>query len=239
MRLNRKSKSAALLTGLIFAGCASFTPRLRYQDLMGERLPTVEQAQEGLTVSVEEFVSPTKSKQAFDADLAPYGVLALLARMENRGSATYRMPSQSIKVSLNNQPLSPLSGEQAATQAATSEYAGKALGWTVAAGPFALLLWPATIAGSAVHTQGVNARIIQHFESLEFTGSLVRPNLTAGGFVYFQLPQNVKTLENIRVEVIANEEQSGKRLPFNLQLPTLELSAAVSHRAVSENKTDP
>lgn len=217
-----------IVAGMIFDGCASFEPGVRYQDLMRPRQPTVKEAQNGLEVSVEEFVTADKSEQAFDADIAPYGVLALLVRMENNGAQTYKAEQHAITVHLNGQILTSLSGKQAADQAATSEYVGKALGWTLATGPFAILLWPATIAGSASHTAAVNRRIEQHFENLEFNDALLKPNQSAAGFLYFKLPDGVKSLEQLVVAVTPADEQSGKKLSFKLSLPTVELSSPAS-----------
>jgi len=42
----------------------------------------VKATQEGLELSIEEFASKNKSQQAFDADIAPYGILALLLKAE-------------------------------------------------------------------------------------------------------------------------------------------------------------
>jgi len=208
---------------LIVSGCASFEPGLRYQDLTRPRQPTVKETQEGLEVSVEEFASASKSKQAFDADIAPYGILALLLKVENTGTQTYRVQERTISVYLGNESLPSISGERAASQGADSEYAGKALGWTLLTGPFAIILWPATIAGSAAHTASVNRRVEQHFESMRFNDSLLRPNQSAAGFIYFKLPSGVKKLENLRVEVTPSEEQTGRRLSYTLSLPNLDL----------------
>jgi hypothetical protein len=233
MQLNHPSKSTVIVIGLIFSGCASFEPGLRFQDLARARQPTVREVREGLEVSVEEFATSNKSLMAFDGDIAPYGVLALLVRVENRGTDNYNVQKNETKAILGGQRLLPLSGVEAASQSATSEYVGKALGWTVATGPFFILLWPATIAGSASHTASVNRRIQQHFESLELNDSLLRPNQTAVGFLYFKLPDNTKRLENLTVEMEPIAEQGGKRLSYRLSLPTLDLSGAVATPAAS------
>ena len=73
---------------LVFIGCASFEPGLQYQDLMRPRQPTVKETQQGLEVSIEEFASKNKSQQAFDADIARFGILALLFKAENGGVKT-------------------------------------------------------------------------------------------------------------------------------------------------------
>ncbi|TAJ94815.1 hypothetical protein EPO44_13750 [bacterium] len=236
MQLNRKLKFIAIFIGFIFTGCASFEPGLRFHDLTRVRQPTVKEMLEGLEVSVEEFASVSKSQQAFDTDLASYGVLALLVRLENKGTENYHVHQQDIQAFLGNHPLPFLSGIEAASRAATSEYVGKALGWTVATGPFFIFLWPATIAGSASHTQSVNQRIQQHFEGLMFNGTLLKPNQTAAGFLYFRLPDGIKNLEKLTLEVQVSEERSGRRPTFKLSLPTLQLSNPASSSAASETR---
>ena len=191
------------------------------------RQPTVKETQDGLEVSVEEFASKTKSQQAFDADIALAGILALLVRVENGGTQNYRVQETAVSAYLGTEALPPLAGEKAAAQGANSEYVGKALGWTALAGPFAIFLWPATIAGSASHTASVNRRIEQHFESMRFNDSVLKPNQSAAGFLYFKLPSGAKKLENLRVEVTPSEEQTGKQLSYKFSLPTLDLSGAV------------
>ena len=82
--------------------------------------------------------------------------------------------------------------------------------------------------GSASHTAAVNRRIEQHFESLKFNDSLLKPNQSAAGFLYFKLPAGIKKLDNLRVEVRPSEEQTAKQLSYSLSLPPLDLSGAVS-----------
>ncbi len=234
MQLNIRAKFNVLLTALIFSGCATFEPGFRAQDMTGSRQPTVKEVQQGLDVSVEEFVTSSKSRQVFDADIAPDGILALLIRVENGGKDNYRIQRSRVKAFLGEQSLSPLSGKQAAGEAANREYVGKALGWTVATGPFAILLWPATIAGSASHTRSINRRIEQHFESLSFADALLRPNQVAAGFAYFKLPDGVKKLQNLTVQVKAFNEQNGNKITSKLSLPILELSDPVTTQVVAD-----
>ena len=208
---------------------------MRYQDLNRPRQPTAERSIDGLAVSVEEFASERKSRQAFDADVAPNGILAILLKVENNGTQTVRIQENMISAYLADQLLGSLGGETAASQSANSEYAGKALGWTVATGPFAILLWPVTIGASAAHTASVNRRIEQHFESLRFNDALLKPNQTASGFLYYKLPDRAKRLDNLRLEVIPTVEGSGEKPQFNLPLPTIDLSAPVSARIEEPN----
>jgi hypothetical protein len=223
MRVNRRFKIAALTTSFLLTGCASFEPALRTPALTRSRQPSVVGAQEGLEISVEEFASPNKSRQAFDAEVASSGILALLVRADNKGPATYKITQGSLTAHLDGQSLQFIRGTEAANQAATSEYAGKALAWTIATGPFAILLWPVTIAGSAAHTQSVNRRIQQHFESLQLVDALLKPNQVATGFVYFKLPENLTKLEKLSIGATASEEPGGKQLSFKLSLPEIAL----------------
>lgn len=214
---------ARLIAAIAITGCASFEPALRTPDFLHPRQPTVAQAQDGLEISVEEFASANKSRQAFDADIASSGILALLVRAENKGARAFKIARHAITAHRDGQPLTPISGVDAANQSATSEYAGKALGWTLATGPFAILLWPATIAGSAAHTQSVNRRIQQHFESVQLSDALIKTNQATTGFVYFKLPGQLKQLEALTMELIATEENNNTSMQFQLALPTVTL----------------
>lgn len=219
------STPVVLVMASMLCGCAAFKPGLRSKDLIEVRQPTTRDMQNGLEVSVEEFVSANKSQQAFDSDIAPYGVLALLLRVENKSEVTYQVRQREARAFLGDQLLHPLRGKDAAIQAATRDSVGKALAWTAATGPFAIVLWPVTIAGSGSHTQEVNRRIEHHFENFEFGNAFVRPNQIAGGFLYFRLPDGIKRLDKLAIEVVASDENNKKGLNFKLALPTLELSA--------------
>jgi hypothetical protein len=226
----------SLVTCTFSLGCASFHPSLDQKQLFGgSRIPSVTQAREGITVSIEEFASPSKSKEAFDDDVLSSGVLPLLLRVDSRSESTFKLASSSIKAYLDNQLLDALSGETAARQAATRDYVGKALGWTLLTGPFAIIAWPGTIVGSSMHTRHINSRIIQHFQSLEFKGAVIRPNQPVSGFLYYQIPQDgktlqvlaeKKTLQNLKVELVAAADQGGDDVSFAVQIPNVDLSTS-------------
>lgn len=228
MRANLRFKIIPILTSLIFGGCATFNPGLGRQDLTRARPATVQEAQEGLQVSIEEFASAEKSERAFDADVASYGVLPLLVRVENKGTETYRVSQGAIAASLNNQPLPLVHGGEAASQAATREYVGKTLGWIVLTGPFLVVSGPLSLIAVPAHTHTVNTRIKNHFANLEFRDGLLKPNQSAAGFLYFKLPENVTRLENLTVRLEASEEKDGKKLLYELAIPSLEISRAGS-----------
>ena len=210
-----------LTASLIMSGCASFEPGLRLQDLQKPRQPTARSVQDGIEVSVEEFLSPAKSEMMFDADLTDYGVAALLVRVENNAAEKYSALRDNVKASINGQTLASLAPKAAADQAATSEYVGKALGWTIAAGPLAILLWPVTIGASAVHTHGVNRKIEAYFEAASFQDALLSPKQNTLGFVYFKLPDGVKRPESLSVEAEVIEDGTDEKFDykFNVAVP--------------------
>ena len=239
MNFKHFAKYIVFVVALTLPGCATFEPGLRYQDLTRPRQPDAKGVQEGLEVSVEEFASESKAKMAFDADVASYGVLPLLVRVENTGSQNYTVLRSNIRVYLGGQLLSPIMGTEAAKEAGTREYAGKALGWTVATGPFFIFLWPATIAGSAAHTQSVNKRIVQHFENLAFNDARLKPNQTAAGFVYFKLPDGVEQIKNLIVEVQPSDDKTGKRLTYKLNVKGLSVGTGAAGAGTATTSQTP
>jgi len=239
MKANRSHIGIFLTATLLSSSCATFQPTLDQRVLFGgTRIPNLVQTQDEITVSIEEFASADKSKHAFDADVVSGGVLPILFRIESRSDAVFKVPAGAIKAYLDDKSLSVLDGETAAKQAATRDYVGRALGWTILTGPFVILAWPGTIVGSAVHTRNVNSRVIKHFETLEFKGAMLRTNQPVSGFVYYQVPTegkflqslaDSKKLQNLTLEIVAMPEQEGRNVTFKLPLPPIDLSASAKN----------
>ena len=211
----------AVAIAIAMTACASFKPQLTQQELLASRQANASDTKDGVTASVEEFASPDKSRKAFDANIAHYGVLAILVRVENKASQNYQLNRSNVTALLGGQPLAALQAEEA-SKSANNEYAGKALAWTAATGPFAIILWPGTIAGSASHTAYVNRRVKWHFQGIELKDTLIKPNETTSGFVYFALPDKPKKLEDLIVQLDAMGEQSGK-ISYKLAITAIDL----------------
>jgi hypothetical protein len=239
LQKSRVNVAVLLAVIVLTCSCARFQPSLDQRVLFGgTRIPTVVQTREEITVSIEEFASADKSKHAFDSDVVSSGVLPIMFRIDSKSDAIFKIPANSIKAYIDNQSLSVLDGETAAKQAATRDYVGKALGWTILAGPFAILAWPGTIVGSAMHTRNVNSRIVKHFETLEFKGAMVRANQPVSGFVYYQVPADgkflqslaeSKRLQNLTVEIVAISDQEGQNISFRVPLPSIDLSPSAKN----------
>jgi len=237
MPQHHRSNIAIVLAVMVsICGCARFQPILDQKALFGgTRIPSIVQTRDGITVTIEEFASADKAKHAFDSDVVSSGVLPLLFRIDSKSDAAFKIPVESIKAYLDKQPLTVLKGETAAKQASTRDYVGKALGWTILAGPFAILAWPGTIVGSAMHTRNVNSRIVRHFETLEYKGAMVRTNQPVSGFIYYEVPTDSKTLQslaetkslqNLTVEIVAVPELEGQNVSFNILFPNINLSTS-------------
>ncbi len=221
MQSNRRLIFTLLLTGLIFSGCTgSFRPRM---GSLPPPLPTATEVRGGIEVSIEEFVSATKARMAFDADVAKEGVLAILVRVENKSDKDYKVWKRGIKALLDGDALPPIYGYQAARQVASHGYAWKGLA-TLAAIPLGIFIRPTTVTF-------INREVQEHFERIEFADRLLKPNDVVLGFVYFNLPGgwfSSKRLENLTINVTLEEdtygEHNGTPLHFQLPLPKLEVS---------------
>jgi len=162
MILKRQSKLSVLGMALIFSGCTTTKPSLRPEPLPTFPPPTVGQVQEGLEVSVDEFVSPEKSRQVFRvtvsikpdgytignvaADVGAYGVLPLRLHVFNNGDGNYMVNKNNIKVFLGDQRLARLSSKEAADQGAQGEYR-KAYGWDALMTPAVVASIPLLLVG--------------------------------------------------------------------------------------------
>jgi hypothetical protein len=207
---------------LLFSGCTStFEPRLTSFDLSKPGLPGAKEVHAGVEVSVEEFASADKSRRAFDAEVAPRGVLPLLVRIENNSTANYIVRRQQVVVMANNQPLAPLYAFEAADLGAARNGTWNALVNTAAVGPLAMFFWPATMAGSASQTQKINRQIERHFESLELTDTVLKPGEKLAGFVFNHMP-NANMGDSITAGITlmqeTGEEVETKSLNFQLML---------------------
>ena len=70
---------------------------------------------------------------------------------------------------------------------------------------------------------------------MRFNDTVLKPNQSAAGFLYFKLPAGLKKLENLRVEATPSEDGTADRLSYKLSLPTLDLSSAVSAPPTSQS----
>jgi len=211
---------------VLVLGCtATFKPRV---DSTQTGLSAAREVREGVEVSVREFVSVGRSRRAFDANIASEGVLALHVRLENTGVRNYRARRYQVRAFLGGQVLPTLEAYEAASQGASRSYILPALVNTAALGPLGMVLGLPVILGSTTHTRNVNEQVEHHFEAIEFTDVLLKPTDTAEGFVYFKLPNGLKRVENLMVEIALEvapaEDQKGDVVYFRLRLPVLEIS---------------
>jgi hypothetical protein len=185
---------------------SSFEPRMSAGGLEAPRLPTAREARGGVEVSIEEYYSSHKSRRAFDADVGSRGILPILIHIENRSPQDYRIERRNINAKLNGQSLPVTYGIDAAEIGALRNPTWNALVNTAALGPMAMFFGVGVIAGSASQTQKINRQVEQHFERMELTDRIVKPNETAAGFVFFRLPSGAKSLDTLNLEMILAAE---------------------------------
>jgi hypothetical protein len=210
---------------------ATFDPQLRpafMTEWTREHQTALRQNQDGLEIALDEYASVEKSHSAFDSDVARNGVLPLLVSVDNRGTNHFKIRQDRVQVFVNGEPLRSLYGYEAARQGASRDYVWRALASAILAGPLAMYFSPAFLALSANHTNSINKRIERHFESLELTDALLKPNESTAGFVYFKIPDGSTKLETLFVEITVEIEDPEDRVEASrthrLALPAIELS---------------
>lgn len=227
MRVRSYFRFSVLLVIFILTGCtSSFEPRLTSLEMTKSRLPTVRKVQAGVEVSVEEFFTPSKSRRAFDADVGSQGILPLLVRVENKGSETYQVQQTQVRAFLEDQQLLPLYAHEAANRGASRDYVWNSLVNTAAMGPLAMYWAAASLGVTASQGQSINRKVEHHFENLELQDSLLKPDETVTGFVYFYVPASVKRLERLAVEIsleTPSGDENTKVLHYRLPFPTIEI----------------
>jgi hypothetical protein len=188
----------------------------------------VRQTQDGLEIALDEYASPEKSRQVFDAELARNGIFPLLVNLKNNGTQHFKLRPDRVRAFLNDEPLRSLYGYEAARQGASRDYVWRALASAALTGPLAMYFSPAFLVLSASHTNSINKQIERHFESLELTDALLKPNESTAGFIYFKLPGGPTKLENLFVELTVEvedpEDEIETKQTHRLALPTIELS---------------
>jgi hypothetical protein len=228
MRAAPDFKLISFLMMFILTSCtSSFEPRLTSLDMTKNRLPTAKKVQAGVEVSIEEFFTPNKSRRAFDADIGSQGILPILVRIENKGSEIYRVQQNQVRAFLEDQQLPPLYAHEAATHGASRDYVWNSLVNTAAMGPLAIYFGVAGLGFTASQGRSINAKVEHHLEALELQDSLLKPDDTAAGFVYFHLPPSTKRLERLIVEVNLDvdpsAQENAKTLHYRLPLPIVEI----------------
>ncbi|HEY6201232.1 MAG TPA: hypothetical protein VI231_21695 [Candidatus Binatia bacterium] len=206
--------SLAVLIPLALAACASFKPEWKYQDLINAHRPQATDAHNGLEISVEN-TSAEKAQKIFDSNLRSNGVLPVFVKASNKSATVYRIAANSATATAGAGSLSVLRGVDAAVIAGDRDVAGKAALWTLAGGP---LFWATGLTVSGFHSSKINNDIEHHFENLEFGDSTLQPDQVIGGFIYFKVPENVKELQNLTIEIPATDEKTGTRTVFKFSI---------------------
>jgi hypothetical protein len=203
---------------VLLAGCASYAPSLVRLNPSG---PNVKKAVEGdLILYVEEYATPEKSERAFDANLAPEGVLPILVSLENNGREPYAVRAADFTIRGDKQAKA-LTPEEAATKAQRSAV-GRALGWSLIV---PIISIPVAVAASAIHTNSVNQQIVRDFGAKGFPDGVVMPNKEWSGFLFFELENGRKDLTGLILEFTAKNGATAETVTVTVPLPEATFTA--------------
>jgi hypothetical protein len=221
-------KGIALVVGVVLTGCASYTPTLVRLDPSG---PNVGKAVQGdLTLYVEEYATPSKSEIAFDTDMAEEGVLPLLIQVANAGEEAFEVRGEDILVR-GDDVLKTLTPAEAADKASRGAV-GKAIGWSLIVPIIAI---PVAATASALHTSGVNKKIVADFTAKAFQGGVVEPNNNHTGFLYLELPEGVEGTSGLSLELTAKNVATGEIMNLTAPVPAASFTPKKKASAPSES----
>lgn len=212
MGMRRRLRLSTLLISIIFTGCASYAPSLVRLNPSG---PNVKKETKGdLNIYLEEYATREKSERAFDTDLAPQGVLPLMILVENNGQQPYEVKSMDIVVR-GATALKGLSPEETASRAERSAGA-RALGWSLIV---PIISIPVAVAASAIHTTKVNEQIVRDFVAKSFPSGVIMPNKDLSEFLFFELEEGRKDLNDLILELTAKNFGTGESVKISAPLP--------------------
>lgn len=231
MKRNNTFKGFSVCMALLLAGCASYAPSLVKLDPSGPNVTN--SANGGLTVYVEEYATPEKSRQAFDADLAKQRVLPLLILVENGMQEPCEVRVSDISVQ-GNKVLKALTPEEAAKKAKRGAV-GRALGWSLIV---PIISIPIAAVASATHTSKVNKQILHDFQVKALQDGVVMPNKDHSGFLFFELDKEQKDLSGLSLEMTARNTVTGELVTLSTPLPPANFTPKEKADSEEEQKDD-
>lgn len=232
MKRNHFFQGISLITACLLTGCASYTPTLVKLDPAG---PNVSKAVSGdLTIYVEEFVSPSKSEIAFDTDMAEEGVLPLLIQVSNGGEDPCEILAGDIFVR-GDAVLKPLTPEEAADKASRGAV-GKAIGWSLIVPIIAI---PIAATASAVHTSGVNKKMVADFKAKAFQDASIQPNTNHTGFLFLELEEGMQDTSGLTLEMTAKNIGTGEVMIMTAAVPNASFTQKEKEKAPSPSESRP
>ena len=165
----------SLVSSLLFSACASFNPNPT--PTMSLDKFQYKEAVKGVTVAVDPYYSPVKTKGVFDNDFEGHEMLALLLDTATPDGSEYSLQKESIAIT---------DGDGKITKPCTWQDAGECVGrgYGSSVAWFFITSFPGLII-SAAHTASVNTDIETDLRNREFKYGDCSPAKT--GFVYFNM----------------------------------------------------
>ena len=78
---------------------------------------------------------------------------------------------------------------------------------------------PIAVTASAMHTQGVNKKILRDFAAKTYPEGVIPPNNERSGFLFYELKEGQKDLAGLSLEVTVRDVASEEMITLTAPLP--------------------
>jgi hypothetical protein len=158
---------------------------------------------EDLVLFVEEYATVSKSKRAFDTNLAEVGILPMLVLIENRGNEPYEISLLQI-IDQKGEYLKLLTPDEAANKAKRLGLR-ETLGWSLVV---PIVTIPIAAGVSAMNTVNVNSKVSRDFGQKGLSQDKLPAGQHRTGFLFYQFDEDRKNLSGLTFKISARKGTS-------------------------------
>ncbi len=192
------------------AGCAAHNavlqPNLMF-DLHAQQNGIVK---DGIKLLVKPIYLKSDLITYFDQDLLKYGILPVQISILNKSNSTIYFSTEGINLMDTNNNRCPLLSVDSVIDKCKKSY-WRTAGWTVAFGVFGLI-------PSAINVLNTNEKIQSDYDSRVLKSGNMVPGSTTEGLAFFDVPQNISTLDNWKLVLLFKDVLNGKLISIKTGL---------------------
>lgn len=194
----------------IMYGCAGYSAKT--VNIQDADKYAFSQNKDGVIFAIDPYFDEKKQKEVFDTNhssMVKEGLMPVNVIVTNNSGSMMSIDKNDIVLILpDGSTNKPLTVEEAYKRAKKST-AGRTILWGVLTGGIG-----AAIAGAS--SSGANDAIMTDLQNKELKPQTINANSTVNGFVYFEVPKDIKSLEGIKV--VSNLKNGQKSLEFSIPL---------------------
>lgn len=201
----------SMLSLLVLSGCASYKattpPPLGYD----HTAQATKVEQEGVVLMAKPIHQETEVERYFDEDPIKYGILPVQIHLENKGNENH-LVCAAAGINLldpTNSRAPAMSVDQVMDKVKKSQW--RSAGWTVAAGVFGLI-------PSAINVNKTNKKMRADYESRMFKGGKLDKGSTTEGFMFYDVPEDIGTLNGWHLTAILKNAEGDSDLILTQEL---------------------